>query len=589
MRIALKVPAPSMAVAYEWGDYHLALSLQKALAKRGHCVRVDLLPQWDDSHTPDDDVVFVLRGLSIYQPRSTHINIMWNISHPDRVSLAEYNLYDHVFVASKQYCDFLEEKVRTPVSPLLEFTDPEIYYSEIIDVIPSEDLLFVGNSRKQYREVVRFAIEEQLPISVYGTRWEGIIPAQYIKGYIQNDVLRHYFSKCKILLNDHWPTMRQYGFICKRVFDAAACGTFFISDRTPVLDDLFDGLAVTYASKEDLKDSVQYFLAHPENRGAIARSIQQAVLQQHTVDHRVEIILDAAERIRENRLPRGASVFSPVRLPVVAGVSLPVEPEGPLTNPSVRIYQTVLTEEDRRRIEPGFVPFDNIGNERPDWYEYWVFKMLFENGLHERATYTGLVSCKFRQKARITGEEFIRFVATNPGYDVYFVDPYQYNADAYPNVWAQGEVWHAGLMEIAQRILDKLGYGVQLRKLVNTSATSAYCNYWAGNARFWQEYMRYTRPIFEYIETQANDEEKEMLNRSVYKSKAGITYKPFIMERMFSTLLAVRPDLKANKYPVSLEQKYAALLEDYRSLSRGYGRLYDKVNSAGAGGKRAES
>lgn len=346
---------------------------------------------------------------------------------------------------------------------------------------------------------------------------------------------------------------------------------------------------VTYTGKEDLKDSVQYFLAHPEIRRAIAHSIQQAVLQQHTVDHRVGIILDAAERIRENRLPRRASAPSPARSPVVAGVPLSVEPQKPLTNPSVCIYQTVLTVEDRSRIEPGFVPFDNIGNERPDWYEYWIFKRIFENGLHERATYTGLVSYKFRQKARITGEEFIRFVATNPGYDVYFVDPYQYNADAYPNVWAQGEVWHAGLMEIAQHILDKLDYGIQLRKLVNTPSTSAYCNYWAGNARFWQEYMRYTQPIFEYIETQVNDEEKEILNRSVYKSKAGITYKPFIMERMFSTLLAVRPDLKAKQYPVSLKQKYAALLEDYRSLSRGYGRLYDKINSTCAGGKRAES
>ncbi len=242
----------------------------------------------------------------------------------------------------------------------------------------------------------------------------------------------------------------------------------------------------------------------------------------------------------------------------------------------VCIYQTVLREASTE-IEPGFTPFDNSRNERPEWHEFWVFRQIFQQQLHLDATYTGNVSGKFRQKARITGEEFLTFILKNPGYDVYFVDPYSYNADMYRNVWYQGEIWHPGLMKIAQQVINNAGIRVDLAKLVNTQETSAYCNYWAGNALFWQEYMNFANPVFTYIEEQATAEEREILCQSVYKSRSGVNFKPFIIERLFSTLLALRPDLKALRYPYMLVQKYLALVEDYRSLSAGYARLYAKV------------
>ena len=33
------------------------------------------------------DSVLVLRGLSRYQPKPQHFNMMWNISHPDDVTI----------------------------------------------------------------------------------------------------------------------------------------------------------------------------------------------------------------------------------------------------------------------------------------------------------------------------------------------------------------------------------------------------------------------------------------------------------------------------------------------------------------------
>ena len=230
-RIAIKVPVPKKKEANEWGDYHFALALKRAFVKLGHSVRIDLLPDWDTPLGLGDDVAIVLRGLSSYKPRPGHINLMWNISHPDKIGHEEYDLYDHIFVASRQYADRLRESIDTPVTALLQCTDTNIFYPEMVDEVPEYDVLFVGNSRKQYRRIVKDAIESGLPVNIYGTLWEKIVPGEYIKGtYIKNSELRLYYSKCGVLLNDHWPSMGDNGFISNRLFDAGACGACVVSD-----------------------------------------------------------------------------------------------------------------------------------------------------------------------------------------------------------------------------------------------------------------------------------------------------------------------------------------------------------------------
>ena len=43
------------------------------------------------------------------------------------------------------------------------------------------------------------------------------------------------------MLNDHWDTMRAWGFVSNRIFDVLACGTPVISDHLPEIEELFDG------------------------------------------------------------------------------------------------------------------------------------------------------------------------------------------------------------------------------------------------------------------------------------------------------------------------------------------------------------
>lgn len=291
LRFGIKIGAPRDSVRSEWGDYHFALGLKRALTRLGHTVRIDCMDRWDGAHTLGDDVALVLRGLSAYEPKPHQLNLMWLISHPDAVAQREYEVYDHVFVASALHAAELGRTVTVPVTPLLQCTDPELFNP---DVEPLEDppgFLFVGNSRNIYRQVVRDAVEMALPVEVYGTRWENFISSDSIKGeYIPNRDLARYYRSAAWVLNDHWDDMRRWGFISNRLFDAVAAGARVVSDDITGLGDVFgDGVAV-YRKKEDLGA-----LLGSERDRAVEetgiRALSERVRRDHSFDARASTIL----------------------------------------------------------------------------------------------------------------------------------------------------------------------------------------------------------------------------------------------------------------------------------------------------------
>jgi hypothetical protein len=159
------------------------------------------------------------------------------------------------------------------------------------------------------------------------------------------------------------------------------------------------------------------------------------------------------------------------------------------------------------------------------------------------------VSWKFNQKTKTEGRVFIDFIKNNPGYDVYFINPYPHEVLLFRNVWLQGEACHPGLIEFAQSIMNRLRYDIDLRAIENSHDTALYCNFWVGNAQFWDQYMEFTKPIFDYLRTRLSDEEKRFLNRPADKARdATATYLSFIMERLFSTFLVSHKKIRSLSY-----------------------------------------
>lgn len=298
--IAIKVPIPNMDEAERWGDYHFGLGLKKYFERMGYMVLLQILPDWDNGDSDECDVVIVLRGLSIYTPKSHQINYMWNISHPDKVDDEEYNQYDKVFVASELWAEKLSRRLTTPVEAMPQCTDPEIFY-------PSEEeskgkwhheVLFVGNSRKVYRQILKDLIPCDYELSVYGGMWNEIIDPKYVKGeFLPNDQLGNYYSAADILLNDHWDSMKEYGFISNRVFDGLAAGAYMISDRVNGIENLFPSdVLCTYESKEELKGKVRKAMNDVEYRTKVKERARDFVVSQHSFENRARVFSENFEQ-----------------------------------------------------------------------------------------------------------------------------------------------------------------------------------------------------------------------------------------------------------------------------------------------------
>jgi O-antigen biosynthesis protein len=293
-RFGIRIGPPSWEVAGQWGDLHFARAVQRRLERAGHPTRVHLLPDWDSEVAARDDATLHVFGLRTARNRSGQVNLLWQISHPDLASPELYAAYDATFAASSRFARRVAALADRPVIPLHQATDPERFH--VAPTGPAHELLFVGNTRGVRRKVIQDLLPTTHNLAVYGKGWtpDLVGPAAVRGELIPNEDLHRYYGAAGIVLNDHWQDMRAEGFISNRIYDVLASGGFVISDHVEGIEEEFDDAVPTYDRPEELRDLVDRYLADPEERRRRAERGRRAVLERHTFEQRVSVILDVA-------------------------------------------------------------------------------------------------------------------------------------------------------------------------------------------------------------------------------------------------------------------------------------------------------
>src|SRR5690606_31413752 len=147
-----------------------------------------------------DDVVIVLRGLIPYKPRPHQTNIMWLISHPHDVTVAEMEGFDHVYVASQPHAEMLARDYGLPAEFLPQGTDTDRFFLAEKHLATHPDRnLYVANSRGIFRDPVRWAIQHELSIDIYGAGWEPFITDSRNRGgLVPNEVLGELYGSSRL-------------------------------------------------------------------------------------------------------------------------------------------------------------------------------------------------------------------------------------------------------------------------------------------------------------------------------------------------------------------------------------------------------
>jgi len=163
----------------------------------------------------------------------------------------------------------------------------------------------VAMTRHVFRPSVANALAVGLRPAIYGTGWQEFVdPDLIVADFVPNDQLATVYSSVGVLLNDHWDTMRAWGFVSNRLFDALACGTPIISDHLPEVDALFGDAVAMYRNAEELRRAVDAALDDPIAARRAANRGRDAVLENHTFDHRAKQLLDALARHGLDTPPR---------------------------------------------------------------------------------------------------------------------------------------------------------------------------------------------------------------------------------------------------------------------------------------------
>lgn len=118
------------------------------------------------------------------------------------------------------------------------------------------------------------------------------VKQRYPGRFIAEDEKARALLSAKIVINTlHFTEID--GVNCT-LFEAAGCGAFQIADWKPALPDLFEPgrEIVTFRTRRELKEKVDYYLARPEERREIAARACARAHREHTYERRLERMLE---------------------------------------------------------------------------------------------------------------------------------------------------------------------------------------------------------------------------------------------------------------------------------------------------------
>jgi hypothetical protein len=298
LRWAIKTSVPAGPSGQGWGDLYFAQEIASSLEKLGHTTRVDMRSDLLNSQSADDDVVIVLRGVERIRPQRGAINLLWVISHPSRISTHELKSFDSVFAASNHWSMKVSQKTGISIAPLLQATNPAKFNPTVSAPDSGHEVLFLGNTRNEFRKIIRDCLKAGVSPAIYGKNWDRFVSSEFIAGeFIANSQIAAQYRSAGVVLNDHWPDMANEGFYSNRLFDAVASGARVISDQVDGIEQLFAGGVMTYSSPSDLAK-----LCSDESRaqwGTQQEIVERAsrIGEHHSFDQRAKELVQAVQNL----------------------------------------------------------------------------------------------------------------------------------------------------------------------------------------------------------------------------------------------------------------------------------------------------
>jgi spore maturation protein CgeB len=223
--------------------------------------------------------------------------------------------YDCIFDTKRFWDDGLEKKINVRHRTFL----PHGYDLQLHRPIPlSEkdhedyacDVSFIGTYSPRKEPILKRLVQTmpELKVKIWGSSWLRYNRSAELRPYIQGEALLgdRYVKAIlasRINLAIMGITESFKDETTTRTYEIPACGGFMLHERTAEVQELFvEGKEIEcFDSTTELVKKIQHYLAHPEEREAIARAGYARCVPAYSYDQRMAEILKWHEEHKGNR------------------------------------------------------------------------------------------------------------------------------------------------------------------------------------------------------------------------------------------------------------------------------------------------
>ena len=250
---------------------------------------------------------------------------------------------------------------------------------------------------------------------------------------------------------------------------------------------------------------------------------------------------------------------------------------------NVRLLQNCIESKHFDEVQRGFEPLDFRHNPHPELREFQIFRELYERGEYLRSDVLGAVSIRFKAKSLFDGDHVRRWIESNPGYDVYIVNPNTQHPYIHKNHFQFSENTRDPLFTAkSQDVFDRIGIAFDLFNIGHqTNDILSASSYWFGTPDFWHAYMNdVVLPVLNAGRDVLGDKASAFLYEpqfyyGVAAHPCGSL--PFLLERTVSLYLAQNRNIKAKFYPVDRQRVLDCCLFTFeREIVSLYGDMVDR-------------
>jgi len=210
--------------------------------------------------------------------------------------------FDAYFTKEPQLYLTMKEKLCLNAHYLPESFNPRVHTKPVLPKPECEarsnvDLVVVATLypyRIRFLEKLMSLLPSRIRLQIYGgkrswapTRLWDHHTGRSLSGPEKADV----FYGARVVLNNmHFAEAD--GVNC-RFFEVLGSGAFMLCDDKPAVADLATPgtEVVTFRSVKEAAEKIQYYLAHPEERWAIAQAAYERAIRSHTYEHRIQSVL----------------------------------------------------------------------------------------------------------------------------------------------------------------------------------------------------------------------------------------------------------------------------------------------------------